>query len=65
MNADVVPQHTLSLTERERVVLQEMLEEALKVAEVEEHRTDAFLAKEVVRARERTIEALLQKVVRP
>jgi hypothetical protein len=39
-----------------------MLEEGLKVAEVEEHRTDAFLAKEVVRARERTIEALLQKV---
>jgi hypothetical protein len=54
-------QYTLTLTEEERAVLQDVLEEVLKTTQLEEHRTEAFQAKAVVRARELTVESLLQK----
>jgi hypothetical protein len=53
--------YTLALTEEERNTLLDILEEVLKGTRLEEHRTEAFRAKEVVRARERTIESLLRK----
>jgi hypothetical protein len=55
-------QYTLALNDHEREVLLDILEEALKVTQIEEHRTEAFRAKEVVRSRERALESLLQKV---
>jgi hypothetical protein len=61
MSGGVMPQYTLALTEEERGLLQDILEEALKTIQVEEHRTDALRAKAVVRARELAIESLLQK----
>jgi hypothetical protein len=61
MSTGVTHQYTLALTEEERGVLLDVLEEALKTTQVEEHRTDALRAKAVVRARELGIESLLQK----
>jgi hypothetical protein len=61
MNTAAMPPYTLALTEEERTVLLHVLEEVLKVTQIEEHRTEAFRAKEVVRSRERTLESLLQK----
>jgi hypothetical protein len=54
-------QYTLSLTEQERNVLLDVLEELWKETQIEEHRTDRFHAKEVVQAREQAIESMLRK----
>jgi hypothetical protein len=54
-------QYGLTLTEEERSVLLSVLEEVLKTTQVEEHRTEAFRAKEVVHARLLAIESVLQK----
>jgi hypothetical protein len=61
MSNGVAHQYTLAMTEKEREVLLDVLEEALRTTEVEEHRTDALRAKKVVHAREVAIESLLQK----
>jgi hypothetical protein len=61
MSTTGLRQYTLALTEEERAVLLDVLEEVLKTTQVEEHRTDAFRAKAVVRARELAVESLLQK----
>jgi len=42
--------------------LLDILEETLKTVRVEEHRTDALRAKEVVHAREEALEALVRQV---
>jgi hypothetical protein len=62
MSTGVCHQYTLALSEHEREVLLNILEEVLKVTQIEEHRTEAFRAKEVVRSRERALESLLQKI---
>jgi hypothetical protein len=54
-------QYTLALDENERTVLLDVLEEALKTTQVEEHRTEAFAAKEVVHAKVQALESLLRK----
>jgi hypothetical protein len=54
-------QYTLSLTEQERNVLLDILEELWKATQIEEHRTDRFHAKEVVQAREQAIASMLRK----
>jgi hypothetical protein len=61
MTTGVTNQYTLALNEDERTVLLDILETVLKETEIEEHRTDAFRAKELIHARETTIESLLQK----
>jgi hypothetical protein len=52
----------LALTEDERLVLQRVLERALKETQIEEHRTDALTYKQMVQQEESTLERLLQKV---
>jgi hypothetical protein len=61
MSTAAMHSYALALSEEERDVLTDLLEQALKTTEIEEHRADALHAKEVLRARERTIESLLQK----
>lgn len=62
MTTEATPQHTLALSDKERKTLVEILEEVLKETRVEEHRTEARAAREVMRGREATIESLLHKV---
>lgn len=54
--------YTVTLSEEERKLLVDLLEDMLRTTRVEEHRTDAFRAKEIFHAREVTIESLLEKV---
>ena len=61
MNSGVMHLYSLALDENERTVLLDVLEEALKTTEVEEHRTEAFAAKQVVHAKLEAIESLLRK----
>jgi hypothetical protein len=61
MDTGAISSCTLTLTAEEREVLIDILEDALKMTEIEEHRTDALHAKQVVRSRERAIESLLRK----
>ena len=61
MSTAGLQQYALALSEGERDVLVDILEEALKNAQIEEHRTDALHAKKVVQAHELTIESLLRK----
>jgi hypothetical protein len=61
MSTGTTTQYTLTLTEAERNVLLDVLEEVWKTTQVEEHRTDRFHAKAVIHARELALESLLQK----
>jgi len=61
MSTGATSPYTLALTEDERNVLADILEWVLKETQIEEHRTEAFRAKELVHARELTIESLLRK----
>jgi len=62
MATQVVGAYTFALSEDERATLLDVLEQALKTVQVEEHRTDSLRAKQVVHAREETLEALVRKV---
>jgi hypothetical protein len=62
MNTTATTQYTLSLTEEERNVLLDVLNDLWKTTQIEEHRTDRFHAKEVIQAREQALESLLRKV---
>lgn len=62
MNTGTLREYTLALNDKERQVLQDILQDVLKETRVELHRTEAFAAREVVAAREATIESLLRKV---
>ncbi|MFO0808632.1 MAG: hypothetical protein U0746_08420 [Gemmataceae bacterium] len=55
---------TLSLTEDERTQLLSFLEQALKDARVEEHRTDAFEFKAYVRQKEAFFQGVIDKLRR-
>lgn len=61
MSTGKTSQYTLALTADERETLVELLEEALKETQVEEHRTEAFSAREVVRSHESKLESILRK----
>ena len=61
MSTAAMDSYALSLSQDERDVLVDILENALKTVRIEEHRTDALHAKEVIRARELRIESLLRK----
>ncbi len=62
MNAGTTTAYNLALTAEERNTLLNILEEVLRETLVEEHRAEAFGARQVVRAREAAIESLLRKV---
>jgi hypothetical protein len=62
MAAEVMPSSTLPLSSEEREILIDILEDVLKITEIEEHRTDALHAKQVVRSREMAIESVLRKL---
>ncbi|MFL5242119.1 MAG: hypothetical protein ACJ8FY_08420 [Gemmataceae bacterium] len=61
MTAGATPQYSLAMSEEERNILVDVLEQLLKETRVEEHRTEAFRAKEVVHARVAAIESLCNK----
>jgi hypothetical protein len=61
MSTAVKGEYSIALSEAERNVLLQLLQDVLKETQVEEHRTDRFAAKEVVRARGSAIESLLKK----
>ena len=61
MSAGATREYTITLSEQERRALLDVLEEILQRTLIEEHRTEAFHAKEVVRARRVALESLLQK----
>jgi len=61
MTTEVLPQYSLALNDQERNVLLDVLKEAWKEIQVEEHRTEALRAKDVVHSRLQTIESLLHK----
>jgi len=52
----------IALNEHERDVLLDVLEQALKATRIEEHRTEALRAKDVVHAKETAIESVLRKL---
>jgi len=62
MNAGAKTEYRVALSEAERTVLLDVLQDLLKETQVEEHRTDRFGAKEVVRARGSAIESMLKKL---
>lgn len=61
MQTEVTATCTLALTEDERRTLVSVLEEVLKRVRVEEHRTKAITARQVVYGYETRIESLLTK----
>ena len=61
MATEVMRRYTLSLSEDERRILLDVLEETLKATRVELHRTESFGAREVMNTREAVLESLLRK----
>jgi hypothetical protein len=55
---------SLTLTKREREILQEFLEQALKEARVETHRTESFQARKLMAEHEQILGTLVDKVRR-
>jgi hypothetical protein len=55
----------LTLTDNERQVLQELLEETLKETRIEEHRTRTLSYREFVVQRENAIASVLNKLRKP
>ena len=56
------PRTGLALSAEERSLLSQILEKRLRDKEVEEHRTDAFEFKELVRHEEDVLRGLLEKL---
>jgi hypothetical protein len=55
----------LTLSDREQQVLLELLEEMLKEAKIEEHRTRTLSYRQFVVEREKALESLLNKLRKP
>jgi hypothetical protein len=62
MNATTTAPYGLVLTEAEHTTLLDVLEAVVKETEVELRRTEAFAARQVVRHKEETLQAILRKV---
>jgi hypothetical protein len=62
LGGHAMPESQLELTVEEQQVLVEVLQDALKEARLEEHRTDARAYREQVTKRKDTIAAILDKL---